>query len=360
MTMEISIPSTQLSTYPKAHTTYTISLRLPLRSFILQKRFSEFLALHTSLTSQASLAPPISPPPKAYFKSTTHDPELAESRRRALENYLQTISAHPDSRWRDTSAWRIFLNLPSPASAKSSVSTSLHNALSSGGPITDPVVWLDCHRDLKSLLQDARIQITRRDQASSTHAQYELNAHAKKNLLQAGALIINLAEGLKKSQDEWGSEKLGEGEVRRRKDLVAAARKEKDALEGLLSVMAAKAQVDATLADKNILVGASANASGPGNANGNGLGKGRVLGKETARTRELDNSGVLELQKQMMMEQDEDVSVLAAAVRRQKELGEEINRQLVEQNEMLAMLDEDVTRVAGKVDVARKRVNKIS
>jgi len=363
--MEISIPTTQLATDPKPHTAYIISLRLPLRSFTITKRFSDFLALHSALTSQAGAPPPVSPPPKTYFKSSTHNPELAESRRQALQTYLQTIGSHVDWRWRETPAWRAFLNLPSSVSQKSSIATSLHSTLtSSSAPITDPVVWLDCHRDVKGLLQEARIQITRRDQAGggNVQAQHEASAAAKKSLVKAGGMIQALAEGLKRSGEEWGAERLGEGEVRRRRDLVASARKEKDSLDGLLNAMAAKASVDASLADKDALVGLS--APGP-NSNGGAHGgkahvsSGRVLGKETARTRELDNSGVLALQKQMMVEQDEDVSVLAAAVRRQRELGEEINRQLVEQNEMLGMLDEDVTRVKGKVDVARKRVNKI-
>ena len=85
-----------------------------------------------------------------------------------------------------------------------------------------------------------------------------------------------------------------------------------------------------------------------------------MLGKESDRTRALDNQGVLQLQKQMMREQDEDVMVLARAVARQKELGEQIQEELVVQNEMLGMLDEDVTRVQGKMDVARKRIGKIS
>jgi regulator of vacuolar morphogenesis len=62
----------------------------------------------------------------------------------------------------------------------------------------------------------------------------------------------------------------------------------------------------------------------------------------------------------MMQEQDEDVDVLAAAVRRQKELGIQIQEELEVQKDLLGMLDEDVTRVQGKMDVARKRVNKIS
>ena len=208
------------------------------------------------------------------------------------------------------------------------------------------------------------MHLTKRDQATSTQAQHEAGASAKKALVRAGSLISALAEGVR-GNSEWGTEKLGEGEVRRRRDLVAAARKEKESLENLLNAMVAKERVDATVADKSALLSANgpasaANGSSIGKAAAHrGVGNGRVLGKETARTRELDNVQVVQLQKQMMEEQDADVRVLAEAVRRQRELGEMIQGELVVQNEMLGMLDEDVTRVAGKVDVARKRVDKI-
>ena len=162
-------------------------------------------------------------------------------------------------------------------------------------------------------------------------------------------MIQSLEQGLK-SQDDWGSEKLGDGEVRRRRDLVSSAKKEKETLENLLNAMVTKSRVDATVEDKKALMNSPTTNAKPG----------RVLGKETKQTRELDNHGVLQLQKQMIEDQDEDVMVLAQAVRRQKELGLAIQEELVLQNEMLGMLDEDVTRVAGKVDVARKRVSKIS
>lgn len=362
--VEISIPSTSLSTTKKPFTQYNISLRLPLRSFTLQKRFSDFLTLNSALTAEASTAPPISLPPKSYFSSSTHNAALAESRRSSLQTYLQTLNTHPDPRWRDTSAWRTFLNLPGtfsskPNSSASTLASTLTTSTASSASaqiITDPVLWLDLHRDLQTHLREARQSVSTRDKAPNPQAQHEASAQAKKSLVRAGTTISALAAGLKAAQDDWGSEKLGEGEVRRRRDLVASARKEKDALESLHSAMITKSHVDATVADKSALL----NNDQISKAGAAVARSGRVLGKETARTRELDNTGVLQLQKQMMAEQDEDVDVLAQAVRRQRELGEMIQQELVVQNEMLGMLDEDVTRVAGKVGIARKMVTNIS
>ena len=184
-------------------------------------------------------------------------------------------------------------------------------------------------------------------------------------------MITQLETGLKKAQDSWEGDRLGDGEVRRRRDLVSSARKEKDGLENLLNAMAAKSRVDAQISDKQALVGnGNPNANSNSSStlfNGGGSGKptttnkkGRVLGKETDRTRQLDNTGVLQLQQQMMTEQDEDVEVLSKAIRKQKELGIAIQEELDVQKDMLGMLDEDVERVNGKIGVARKRVGKIS
>lgn len=356
--VEISIPNTSISSTPKPYTLYNITLRLPLRSFIVQKRYSEFVLLHSTLTSQAGALPPAILPQKVWFSRTVSSPELTEERRKGLEAYLQTINKAINQRWQNTSAWRTFLNLPSNTSSRSSLNSTLH-VTGHGAQITDPVVWLDQYRELKSQLHDARLNLTRRDQATVAKSQHEAGSEAKKYLVRAGSTLSALEQGLKNlSSDAWGGEKLREGELRRRKDLLASVRREKEGLESLLSAMITKSHVDQTVAaaqEKAQLTGSSKTHQNNGKPTG-----GRVLGRETDRTRVLDNQGVLQLQKQLMEEQDEDVMVLAQAVARQKELGMAIHQELKVQNEMLGMLDEDVDRVQGKVDVAQKRLAQIS
>lgn len=357
--VEISVPNTELSATSKPYTVYNITLRLPLRSFTLQKRYSDFTTLHNALSSQAGAPPLAQLPAKSWFTRTTSSPELTEERRKGLEAYLNVINETDDERWRNTSAWRTFLNLPSSTSSRSNLTLGLQNTINGPGsaqPITDPVVWLDHHRDLKSQLHDARLALTRRDQASAAQAQHEASASAKKCLVRAGTMIGTLDTGLQllSSGSARGGSSLGEGELRRRRDLLSSAKREREGLESLLSAMVAKSAVENTIAnvaDKSSLIG-EAKQSKPTS--------GRVLGKESNKTRALDNQGVLQLQKQLMEEQDEDVMILAKAVARQKELGVQIQEELEVQNEMLGMLDEDVTRVQGKMDIARKRVDKIS
>lgn len=362
--IEVSIPTTTLSATSKPYTVYNCTVRLPLRSYNVPKRYSDFATLHSSLVDLTGSPPPHTLPAKGWFFRTVGNAELTESRRHDLEHYLQAINNDPDNKWRNTAAWRAFLNLPSSfASQTSSKATSNLQSIISGpagggAPITDPIVWLDCHRDLKTQLHDARIYLTNRDQASTPQKQHEASAAAKSCLVKAGGMIGALEEGLKniqKGAGDFSGQRLGDGEIRRRKDLIAASRKDKQGLEDLLDAMVQKSQLDSAVAsieERKALVGSGTTFKPkPG---------GRVLGKETSETRELDNNGVLQLQKQKMADQDMDVEDLRKIIQRQRELGVAINQELEVQNEMLKMVDEDVDRVQGKIDIAKKRIGKIS
>jgi len=232
---------------------------------------------------------------------------------------------------------------------------------STGQPVTDAGLWLDVHRELKALLHDARLFLSKRDQAVSPAEQHESAAGAKRCIVKAGGILTALESGLKvmaeasvstaakrgSSGSGNGASDLGEGEVRRRKDLLASARKEREALETLANSLASKrpnaagSTPGATAADK-------ANLFGGGRHGGGSTGGGRrVLGAplpETERTRELDNDGVLQLQKQYMRDQDQDLESMLKTVVRQREIGQAIHQELEEQIVILNALDQDVSR----------------
>ncbi|PYI30317.1 hypothetical protein BP00DRAFT_436948 [Aspergillus indologenus CBS 114.80] len=390
---EIAIPTTSISTTSPPFTIYNITLRLPLRSFTISKRYSDFTTFHTTLLNQTNAAPPAPLPPKSWLSSTVKNATLRESRREGLETYLRAINEADDPRWRNSPAWRAFLNLPSLGPnatndhhSSSTTSARLNAAITDPGSIssipgdapsnntiTDPTLWLDCFRDMKGHLHDARLHLTRRDQETTPQRQHESSARAKSSLVRAGTLIGALEAGLKNfassssssttttttanpSSSGEAAPRLGDGELRRRRDLLINARKEKDGLEDLLNAMAAKSRLDsavASLADKEALMR-------PATGKKAGRAAGRVLGRETERTRELDNAGVLQLQKQMMQDQDGAVEELMRIVHRQKELGVAINQELVVQNELLKLTDEDATRLGDKIDIGKKRIGRIS
>ena len=214
------------------------------------------------------------------------------------------------------------------------------------------------HRELKALLHDARLFLSKRDQAVSPSEQHESSAGAKRCLVKAGGILTALESGLKAMAEASASaatrrsngdasngvSDLGEGEVRRRKDLVASARKERDALETLANSLATKrpnstsTTPSATASDKANLFGGGKSSATTGR---------RVLGAplpETERTRELDNQGVLQLQKQFLHEQDQDLESLLKTIVRQRDIGHAIGQELEEQVQMLDTLDQDATR----------------
>lgn len=364
--LTLTIPSATISTAPgKPYTIYKLALRQPLRSYTLEKRYSDFVALHAALQEQTGADPPASLPQKTWFKSTLNNPVLTESRRRGLEEYVTAINENVNSVWRNTAAWRAFLKLPSTGSGTTSLAGSgdavtkgrVGNAQGTAQATTsDPSVWLDAHRSLKGQLRDVRVALTKRDQAGTAQAQHAASAEAKGVLARAAAGVRALDEGLKAPEMTAA---LGPGELRRRRDEVVKARKEMASLENMLSTFTARSdeggQAQASGAEREELFKSAGGATTAG-------GGRRVLGgplKETERTRELDNEGVLQLQKQIMQEQDLDVGDLTKVVQRMKEMGIQINNELELQNEMLGLLDQDVNRVEGKIGVAKKRLGKI-
>lgn len=395
--VEITIPSTTLSQTSPPHTIYHVTLRLPLRSFTVPKRYSDFSNFHRTLISQTGASPPAPLPSKTWFSNTISNERLREDRRHGLEQYLKTINESDDGRWRSSPAWRAFLNLPTAVTltgkGSKNTSTRLHAAITdpalTNAPITDPTLWLDCHRDMKSQLHDARLQLSRRDQETTPQKQHESSAQAKKSLVRAGTIITALDDGLKnlgpgdKSVCSQSTSAMGDGEIRRRKDLLINARKEKERLEDLLQAMATKSRLDhavASIQDKEALFN-TGNATGDGASSGRRTPArtGRVLGKETERTRELGNQGVLQLQREMMENQDKSVDELTKIIIRQKELGMQIYDEVSLQNEMLKLADEEtdrfvhaffwvslvcsannIHRLKAKLDVGGKRIKKIS
>lgn len=371
--LAISIPATStMSQDKKPYTVYHVTLQLPLRKYEVKKRYTDFVNLNNALISETSQSPPRALPGKSWLRRTVNNNSLTEERRAGLEDYLISIVQAEDSRWRSSSAWRTFLNLPGSdiRLTNGSMAASNKGVCLNSSAIIDANEWLEVHRNLKGQIQNARQLLNQRNSATTAKQQHSLSADAKASLVRAATSIAQLEDGLKiiantsKGDDsEYISRnKLGDGEIRRRRDLISAARNEVAGLDGVLKSIATKS----ALANAAINSGAVAlsedkealwkgtPAAKPG---------GRVLGgplKETGRTRELDNSAILQLQQQIMDEQEEDVLALGKSVAKLKDMGIMINEELTVQNEMLGLLEGDTDRLQGKIDVARRRIGKIS
>lgn len=374
--LRLSIPAAhdQTPEHGKAYTEYTVRIEhpFPRATTSVQKRYSDFSALDAALRADAGSAPPAALPPKSWLGgflglgNTAGSPDAIEKRRAGLEDYLRAIETNDDARWRAAQVYRLFLGL-----AEDKKAAGFPGSQFGKDRVRDSSDWLDKHADLKSSLQAARRWLTQREQATAATAQHEAAANAKKSLVRAGTLVAALDESLGRlggaSSDEWSGEKLGAGEIRRRRDMLAGLRKERDGLDSVLNSMAVKAAMSgcggvstpsassaAVSAEQKAGLFKHAASSKPSSSR-------RVLGapQETDKTRELDNEGVLQLQKQIIADQDEDLVDLAVVTRRMREMGLQINQELVEQNALLGLLDEDVERVDGKIKIAKKRIAKI-
>ena len=87
----------------------------------------------------------------------------------------------------------------------------------------------------------------------------------------------------------------------------------------------------------------------------------RVLGgavKETPETLPLNNKELLQHQVQIHQNQDKELDQLRVLIARQKQIGELINAEVEEQNEMLDRFNEEVDYTSSKIKQARRRAKR--
>jgi regulator of vacuolar morphogenesis len=87
----------------------------------------------------------------------------------------------------------------------------------------------------------------------------------------------------------------------------------------------------------------------------------RVLGPaaETPQTEGLTTNGLLQLNKSMVGEQDQQLDTLLSIVSRQKEIGRRIGEELDDQNNLLRDMDERADIVSTKLKNASKSLKRL-
>ncbi|KAK9380489.1 uncharacterized protein V2V93DRAFT_370813 [Kockiozyma suomiensis] len=372
--VDISIRSYSTNPTPKPHTVYHIQVRLPLRSYTLMKRYSEFVTLAYQLENSVNDDLPFKLPKKHLFNNSVTNLDIVEERRDGLEKFLRDIQRSSDSRWRLTDTWREFMGLGGKAGEGASGSSSLLSSqssnpsliMSSGQNVGDPIVWLDTLHEVKSLLHVARKYLSDRDTTSSATDSRTAAAEAKKCLVQTGTKIVMLDRGLKEL-----SNSVGQGELRRRTDMLNLVRKEREGLESLAATVSRNQSAAPSTPSSDSATGEDAAALDAARAALFTGSKGvvgavttsarRVLGPlvETAETRQQDNRGLLDLQMQKMRDQEESLEEFSKILARQRQLGVEINDELELQTEMIRMLEDDVDNSDGKLRRADRALRKV-
>ena len=211
--------------------------------------------------------------------------------------------------------------------------------------------WLLVHQQAKILLQDARQHLSRRSTAPTIKDQHSASAAAKRCLVLAGTKVTTLQNGLNAIESGKGLASLGEGELRRRRDLIRELNTEILGLERLSQAIATQRT---TLSVPNASETSNPLFPQP-------VSTRRVFGApaETERTKGLDNQGMLQLQTQIMKEQDDQMDEFLKQVRRTRGIAEQIHEELGQHVDLLGGLEEDVDRVGDKLKRATKRADKL-
>jgi regulator of vacuolar morphogenesis len=334
---------------PKPHVVYRIEVQAGVRSWQVWRRYSEFDDLHTELSKSTGAAPPAPLPAKhslSIFRSKD-DPKLVEERRSGLEAYLRAIVANKDERWRESFAFRDFLNIP----------VGKPSGGGEGGATFNSSSWLDEHVDLQARIRDIRADINRRDALSSgsdVGGAHSANVQAKKKL----AGVLSSVGALEAGLDQLGMSGMAEGELRRRRDMAALLRDDCEKLAKIVTVArhsaaAGTATAPVTSDRQSLLQTGSAFAAKPG----------RVFGApqpvETEETRPLDDQGLFMLQQNKIEQQDQNLDQLTAVLRRQRQIGMAIHEEVEQQNELLDDLNNQVDHVGDHLAKTKKQMNRL-
>lgn len=190
------------------------------------------------------------------------------------------------------------------------------------------------------------------------------SVNAKRLIREVGEKIDVLARGL-----ESISAAVGDGEKKRRGEMVDGLRNERGDLSRMAEVGVRTNREGTngsigTGGGTGTMPGGSSSIWAPNNGNGSvGAAPGRVFGKkaeETDETRPLDDRGLLQLQQTKMDGQDGQLKELSKILQRQRGMGEEINREIGEQSDMLDEIEHGVDKVGGKMARAKRNMNKLS
>ncbi|KAL7418864.1 hypothetical protein Q5752_006548 [Cryptotrichosporon argae] len=368
----VAITGTHTEPLPKPHVVYTVQVSTPTRTWTVNRRYNDFAALHAELVASTGRAPPGALPAKHWLGRTMGDDKKIRERRAQLELYLRTILTTRDARWRTSFGWSDFLAYPTSKTAAGAGAGGAGGAASGSERASTPAAWLHDHAELVALVRAARAGLLKRDALAGmgdAAGARTASAEAKRQLRDVGARFGALEHALEAGKAQA---QLGEGERRRREDMLEAVRAE---YAGLLRTAEAGVRTARPDHGAGLSAGPGSGGSGwgaqpmpgafaPGSGSGSGVSSGRVFGKpavpaETDATRPLDDRGLLALQAHQVEQQDAQLAELSRLLRVQRGMGEEIAHEVAEQNEMLEDLDNRVTKTGGKLGRAKREMNRL-
>lgn len=307
---------------------YNINVRLPLRSLLVLRRYSEFLSLLLDLCSELGISSsdfPYELPAKGGLFSGKA--KLASARIRPLEKFLNNVIRDRDLQNRRPV--HAFLELPrnfkfAAESFLKSPDDADYNdnyLLNIDAKGLDSSNWLTHLRIVNSSVS--------RMGGTDLSSKMSLRSKMDKYVLPAiEALDLSLKE-------HFNAGEITKAEYNRRSSSLQALRSD---------VLSKTAVASNGWSSEKIPTKAKKNPEKP---------------QETNDTVALSNTELLQRQQQVHKEQDQELEELRKAIANQRRIGEAINKEVSEQNEILDSLSQEVEASNAKLENARARTRKI-
>jgi regulator of vacuolar morphogenesis len=184
--------------------------------------------------------------------------------------------------------------------------------------------------------------------------------------IEAKRLLKEASNRLDGLEGVLGSLKVGEGEKRRREEVVDNLKVERENLRRMIDAgVRTNRDPTSTSTASNMSTNTQHMPGGLFAGMPTQPQPGRVFGRkqppeETAETRPLEDRQLLQLQQSKMDGQDQQLGELSKVLLRQRKMGEEIHQEIGEQTEMLEDIDQEVGKVGGKLQRAKRDMNKLN
>ncbi|KAJ9124699.1 hypothetical protein QFC24_003066 [Naganishia onofrii] len=380
----VAVVGHQVKKDTKPYVTYSVKVSTSTRTWLVHRRYNDFTALHAELKSATGKEPPGTLPPKHSWSLSRNveDPKIIDERQKGLEAYLKAILIHKDPCWRTAYGFLDFLAVPSNThntrtANTSATATKLASTLPSAAGNESTLLhtstsWMTEYTALQHVLRSVRASLLKRDalaQLGDASGSRSAGVDAKRSIKDLKNRLSVLEKGLPLVEG------LGQGERSRREGMVGSLKDETANVEKMAeagirvtpqsnlgnssSPGGSRAHTPAVNeASRAALLGSAITANTPPT---------RVFGtatlqsgpQETAQTRPLDDSGLIQMQQSQMDQQDAQLSQLSAILQRQMRIGQEIGREVDEQNELLDNIDSEVDRVGGKLSRAKRQLNRL-
>lgn len=328
MIKAISIPKYSEETFPDKHIAYVIEVKTLRETYLVKHRYSDFEKLHEELLkSKVKFNDKL--PPKSGLRSLSKDKLL--ERQNLLEVYIKQICLHTDKRISENPHLLKFLNLSNETASTADMEIYT----------IEQGTFMDRVRKLQEFIDTISTHITEKEKKIVNGEDHQPEStEVVKKLSILSIQIRKLFEQLDKEQSQ-----ISEGEQLKRRDILQKLKVEHEKLDNRHKRPPVQSQ------KRDQLFSTQQPRSGN-----------RAFGNEyeTEKTIDLNEEEIVQLQREEISKQDQDLESLSQVLSRQLHLSRAIGEELDLQNDMLDKLDTQVDRTQEKLKKAGKQLIRVA